>query len=49
MMDTDYPDDLALLANTPTQAQSLLHSLVSAVGGIGLHVNSDKTEFKCFN
>ena len=25
--DTDYTDDIALLANIPTQAESLLHSL----------------------
>ena len=25
--DTDYTDDIALLANPPTQAESLLHSL----------------------
>ena len=46
--DMDYTDDIALLANTPTQAQSLLHSLEWAVGGIGLHVNIDRAEFMCF-
>ncbi len=25
--DTDYADDIALLANTPAQAETLLHSL----------------------
>ena len=25
--DTDYSNDIALLANTPTQAKTLLHSL----------------------
>ena len=45
----DYADDIALLANTPTQAESLLHSPEWAAGGIGLHVNTDKTEFICFN
>ena len=39
--DVDYADDIALLANTPTQAQSLLHSLEGAAGGIGLHVNAE--------
>ena len=43
-MDADYADDTALLANTPTQAESLLHSLERAAAGIGLHVNTDKTE-----
>ena len=27
IMDEDYIDDIALLANTPAQAESLLHSL----------------------
>ena len=48
-MDTDYADDLALLTNTQTQAKCLLQSLEQATRGIGLFVNSDKTEFKCFN
>ena len=43
IMDMDYTDDIALLANTLTQAKSLLHSLEQAAGGIGLHVNTDKT------
>ena len=34
--------------NTPTQAESLRHSLELAAGGISLHVNADKTEFMCF-
>ena len=48
-MDADYTDDIALLANTPTQAESLLHSLEQAEGGIDLYVNADKTEYMCFN
>ena len=35
--DADSSDDLALLANTPAQAESLLHILVQAAsGGIDL-------------
>ena len=45
----DYADDIALLANTPAQAEILLHSLEWAAAGIGLHVNTDKTEYMCFN
>ena len=37
-MDADYADDLALLANTPNQAETLLHCLERAAAGIGLHV-----------
>ena len=37
------------LANTPTQAKTLLYSLEWAASGIGLHVNADKTEYMCFN
>ena len=45
----DYIDDLALLTNTPTQAETLLHSLERAAAGISLHVNADKAEYMCFN
>ena len=47
--DADYADDIALLANTPNQAETLLHSLERAATDIGLHVNAHKTEFMCFN
>ena len=47
--DVDYADDIALLVNTPAQAESLLHSLEWAAAGIGFHVNEDKTEYMCFN
>ena len=46
---TDYVDDIALLANTPNQAETLLHSLERAAVSIGLHVNAHKTEYMCFN
>ena len=48
-IDTDNADDIALLANTSTQAESLLHCLEQAAGKIDLHVNVDKTEYMCFN
>ena len=47
--DADYADDIELLANTPIQAETLLHSLERAAAGIGLHVNAEKTEDMCFN
>ena len=47
--DADYADNIALLANTPNQAETLLHSLERATAGIGLHVNAHKTEYMCFN
>ena len=40
--DVDYADDIAILANTPNQAETLLHSLEWAATGIGLHVNAHK-------
>ena len=46
---TYYADDIAILANAPTQAETLLHSLERAAVGIGLHVNAHKTEYMCFN
>ena len=45
----DYTDDIAHLANSPTQAKSPRHSLEQVTGGIGLHMNADETEYKCFN
>ena len=47
--DADYADDIALLANTPNQAETLLHSFERAAAGIGLHVNAHKTEYMCYN
>ena len=47
--DVDCVDDIVLLANTPAQSATLLHSLEQAAAGIGLHVNADKTEYMCFN
>ena len=47
--DADYADDIAILANTPNQTETLLHSLERAAAGIGLHVNAHKTEYMCFN
>ena len=47
--DANYMDDLVLHANTPAQAKYLLHSFEKAARGIGLCVNSYKTEFMSFN
>ena len=47
--DADYAKDIALLANTPNQAETLLHSLEQATAGIGLYVNAHKTEYMCYN
>ena len=47
--DADYTDDIALLANTPAQAETMLYSLEWAAAGIGLHVKTDKMEYMCFN
>ena len=47
--DADYANDIALPANTPNQAETLLHSLEWAATSIGLHVNALKTEYMCYN
>ena len=47
--DADYTDDIAILANAPTRAENLLHSLDRAAAGIGLHVNAHKKGYMCFN
>ena len=48
MRNADYTNDLTLLANTPVQAESLLHSLEHAAGRVGLCVNANKTELMYF-
>ena len=45
----DYADDIALPANTPNLAETLLHSVERGAAGIGLHVNGHKTEYMCYN
>ena len=47
--DAHYANDIALQANTPALAASLVHSLEWPVGSRSLHVNADKTEFMSFN
>ena len=49
IMNDDNADDIALPANAPAQAETLLHSLERATAGIGLHVNAHKTKYVCFN
>ena len=46
IIDADY---IAILANTPNQAETLLHSLEWPATGIGLHVNAHKMEYMCYN
>ena len=45
----DYTDDIELLTNTLTRAESQLLAPGNAVGGIDLYVNADKMECMCFN
>ena len=47
--DAYYADDIAILANKPNKAETLLHSLERAAAGIVLHVNEHKTEYMCYN
>ena len=44
--DANYADDIGLLANALTQAETLLHSMERAAAGIGIHIYALKT---CFN
>ena len=46
--DAAYTNDIALLANTPTQAETMLHSLEGEAAGIGLYVNAHKAEYMRF-
>ena len=47
--DADYANDIAFLANTTAQAETLLACLERVAGSFGLHVNADKTEYMRFN
>ena len=47
--DADFADDIAHLANVPTHAETLLHSLERVAASIGLYVNAHRTEYMCFN
>ena len=47
--DADYADDIAIVANTPNQTETLLNRLERATVNIGFHVNAHKTEYMCFN
>ena len=44
--DADYT---VILANTPNQAETQLHSLERTTTGFGLHVNAHKIKYMCFN
>ena len=47
--DTDFADDIALVTEELEQAQDFLHCVQENAAKIGLHLNSDKTEFMSFN
>ena len=48
MTDADYADDLALLANTYAQAESLLLRLEQAARGNSRYAKANKTEYMYF-
>ena len=48
MTNSDYIDNPALFVNIPSQAESQMHNLEQAMGGIGLYVDASKTECMCF-
>lgn len=45
LTDIDYADDLALLADTNSDAEKLLHILENAASEIGLYINCKKTKY----
>ena len=45
MIDTDYADDLALLANSPVQAESQQHSQEETAESLAPYVNANRIEF----
>ena len=48
MTSADYTDDVTLLTNSLTQAESLLQSLTKATAGISLNMNTNNIEYMCF-
>ena len=49
MIDANYTDKLTLLANTPAQAEFLLHNLEQTARGIGFWVNANVLKKKTTN
>ena len=47
--DADYADDIALMSNTVSQAEKLLHHVENAAKEIGLYINAEKTEHVSYN
>ena len=43
--DADDADDIVLLGNTPTEAETQLHNLERAAADIVLHINANETEY----
>ena len=48
MTEADYADDQALVTNTQVQAEPILNSWEWTARGIGLYMNSNKTEYMTF-
>ena len=47
--DLDISDDITLVTEELEQVQDFLHHVQENAAKIGLHLNSDKTEFMSFN
>ena len=49
LTDLDFADDIALLSEEMSQAQTLLNRVETSVGKVGLKMNAAKTKFMSFN
>ena len=49
ILDADYADNLAILADYIQDAKSTLHNVEQLARVIGLYVNPSKTKFICLN
>ena len=47
--DFDFEDDIALVTEEINQAENFLQRVQNSAARIGLHLNTEKTEFICFN
>ena len=47
--DTDFADDIALIADNLEKGQSLLEGVETAATEVALHINTGKTEYLAYN
>ena len=49
MINIEYSDDVVVITNSLIDATTLLYNIEDTDTYIGLHIQSDKTEYMCLN